>query len=385
MKVDQEAVRLAREHLLHIAGDLDQMASMAHAHDERGKGFEAGLLKAFRHVKKKADALALVEETNAVERGAGSMDAEQSALRARIRADPPVSMAPTREDAGMPPEPTAVTREHIHGGIYVAARHYDALSQKLAEANAVNTRLRISWREDTESEKKRVETAESELAALREDVSKLEGLVYVPGVLKCAKCSCVLITTTLYAETGQFSADSSPKDCPNGCGPMWRRTERDAGNELCDRMEPMQIELAALRALAAEIIKDDPISGPPVEMIRLRLHQDAQEIAHLRAQLAGEREKALPETGFYLQDRRKFVGNDMLWWAKDGNGYTTDLHKAHVFSEDEMRKGSSRETDVFWPVAYINSHARPAVDHQHTKRDEVRALLSRDRPEGGKG
>lgn len=33
---------------------------------------------------------------------------------------------------------------------------------------------------------------------------------------------------------------------------------------------------------------------------------------------------------YYLQDKRQYVGNDMLWWAKDGAGYTTDVSKAAV-------------------------------------------------------
>ena len=78
----------------------------------------------------------------------------------------------------------------------------------------------------------------------------------------------------------------------------------------------------------------------------------------------------LPMTGYYLQDARGYVGNDMLWWGKGGNGYTTDLSKAHVFSQDDVDKGASRSTDVFWPVVYINNLARPTVDMQYAKRSE---------------
>lgn len=28
---------------------------------------------------------------------------------------------------------------------------------------------------------------------------------------------------------------------------------------------------------------------------------------------------------FYLQDSRQYVGNDILWWARNGAGYTTSL------------------------------------------------------------
>lgn len=88
----------------------------------------------------------------------------------------------------------------------------------------------------------------------------------------------------------------------------------------------------------------------------------------IRERLERAEKNALPCEGFYLQDARTYIGNDMLWWRKDGNGYTTDLRQAHVFTQADVDKGASRDTDIFWPVAYINSLARPAVDMQHAKR-----------------
>jgi hypothetical protein len=77
---------------------------------------------------------------------------------------------------------------------------------------------------------------------------------------------------------------------------------------------------------------------------------------------------------FYLQDSRCYVGNDVLWWAKDGKGYTTDLSKAEVYSfEDAQRLHNSRETDVPWPKDYIDGKTRPAVDMQYIRRDEALA------------
>ena len=89
---------------------------------------------------------------------------------------------------------------------------------------------------------------------LRRQLREAERLIYVPGILKCAKCGCVLVTTNLHVNSGQVSANNDPQKCPNGCGPMWRRTERDAGNELCDRLEEIQRALleGKKRAEAAE-------------------------------------------------------------------------------------------------------------------------------------
>lgn len=75
---------------------------------------------------------------------------------------------------------------------------------------------------------------------------------------------------------------------------------------------------------------------------------------------------------FYLQDSRTYVGNDVMWWALNGNGYTTDLRKAQVFSkEDAVKQHQSRESDIPWPKDYIDARTRPAVDMQYIKRDEA--------------
>ena len=79
-------------------------------------------------------------------------------------------------------------------------------------------------------------------------------------------------------------------------------------------------------------------------------------------------------TEFYLQDSRSYVGNDMLFWAKNGNGYTTDLRLAHVYTKEEaVSQHQSRETDIPWPKDYIDAKTRPAVDMQHVKREEALA------------
>jgi hypothetical protein len=77
---------------------------------------------------------------------------------------------------------------------------------------------------------------------------------------------------------------------------------------------------------------------------------------------------------FYLQDSRTYVGNDMLFWAVDGNGYTTDMRKAQVYTKDEaVQRHQARETDIPWPKAYIDAKTRPAVDMQYVKRAEALA------------
>jgi rubrerythrin len=75
---------------------------------------------------------------------------------------------------------------------------------------------------------------------------------------------------------------------------------------------------------------------------------------------------------FYLQDSRGYVGNDVLWWAKDGNGYTTDLSKAEIYTHTQAQsQHDSRISDIPWSKDYIDSKIRPAVDMQYIKRDEA--------------
>lgn len=77
---------------------------------------------------------------------------------------------------------------------------------------------------------------------------------------------------------------------------------------------------------------------------------------------------------FYLQDSRDYVGNDMLFWAVDGKGYTTDMRKAQVYTKAEaVAQHESRITDIPWPKAYIDARTRPAVDMQYAKRAEALA------------
>jgi len=97
-----------------------------------------------------------------------------------------------------------------------------------------------------------IEKQTDELAEARAEVERLEVLVYVPGVWRCAKCNLTLISHAICYATGRLGANTSPQKCPNGCGPLWRRTERDAGNDLCDRLDSAFAEVERLRALLAQ-------------------------------------------------------------------------------------------------------------------------------------
>lgn len=67
---------------------------------------------------------------------------------------------------------------------------------------------------------------------------------------------------------------------------------------------------------------------------------------------------------YYVQDVRSYSGNSILWWAKDGHGYTTDVRKAQIFKKNEM---THLDKDTFrkWNKKYIDDKISHTVDIQH--------------------
>ncbi len=46
-----------------------------------------------------------------------------------------------------------------------------------------------------------------------------------------------------------------------------------------------------------------------------------------------------PERLFYIHDTsRGHIGNSMVWWRKNHQGYTPNIRDAHVFKESELPK-----------------------------------------------
>lgn len=90
------------------------------------------------------------------------------------------------------------------------------------------------------------------MAGTDPEVVRLEKLVYVPGLWRCPKCKLQLISSTLHVNIGRLSANTEPQRCPNECGPMWRITERDAGNEVIDRR---QGELNSMIERCAKVVE----------------------------------------------------------------------------------------------------------------------------------
>lgn len=95
---------------------------------------------------------------------------------------------------------------------------------------------------------------DEELREVLAENKRLEKLVYVPGLWRCPKCQFQLTQANLNAQNGTVTATDKPGDkCPNCHGPLWRVTERDAGNRLIDDLERLALENAELRRVAAQV------------------------------------------------------------------------------------------------------------------------------------
>ena len=118
------------------------------------------------------------------------------------------------------------------------------------------------------------------------------------------------------------------------------------------------------------------ISGEDITFMNIKVRRDkyfdiiiykGKEIK--RYQIAEiEREnkiKALPaDKMYYVQDRRNYVGNAVLWWGKNSDGYVTDLANAHKYTHEEIIKFNPRETDIIWESSHVEKAVRQYVDMQ---------------------
>jgi hypothetical protein len=118
----------------------------------------------------------------------------------------------------------------------------------------------------------------SPLAALTEartEIERLKSLVYVPGLWRCAKCNFSLVQANLNAKDGTVTARDKPGDkCPNCDSPLWRVTERDAGNEMVDRAEELLKRATDAEALLTEAVK------ALEEIAQAKMPGQARSIAH---------------------------------------------------------------------------------------------------------
>jgi len=65
-------------------------------------------------------------------------------------------------------------------------------------------------------------------------------MVYVPGVLQCAKCKFRVVKSIININTGTvIPTDPQPEQCPNGCGPLWKVSWRQEASEILEKYEEL--------------------------------------------------------------------------------------------------------------------------------------------------
>lgn len=75
---------------------------------------------------------------------------------------------------------------------------------------------------------------------------------------------------------------------------------------------------------------------------------------------------------FVLQDSRSYVGSNLVFWAEDSQGYTTDLRQAmQMDAASAFRQNQSRPSDIPWPLAYLQERQRDKVDCQYVRVDDA--------------
>ena len=152
--------------------------------------------------------------------------------------------------------------------------------------------------------------------ALTAEKDELAKQVYVPGLWKCAKCKCTVVSTLIDANSGRFAANHEPQQCPNDCGPMWRVTEREGGNNVADALDRMLERAEAAESTIARHVAALQEIGKGVEA-------DQATIARLTEQ---------------LEDAESDADNDRAAWAaaREGIRQVRALFAKHAGIEERM-------------------------------------------------
>lgn len=65
---------------------------------------------------------------------------------------------------------------------------------------------------------------------------------------------------------------------------------------------------------------------------------------------------------FYIQHTKHYAGDYVLWWGPKQSGYTFDLEKVGLYTEEEAKKIEAlRGQEKAWPEATVRRAATKAV------------------------
>lgn len=72
---------------------------------------------------------------------------------------------------------------------------------------------------------------------------------------------------------------------------------------------------------------------------------------------------------YYIQDSRSYHGNMVVWWAQDGNGYTSYIEKAWCLSGAEIKNRIWRSIEKFWKKEDVEKCISKHVDIQNLEKE----------------
>lgn len=107
--------------------------------------------------------------------------------------------------------------------------------------------------ERVQAPRRALEADAATIAKLSAELADAKSKLYVPGRWRCPKCNFGLSQFKIRASDGAIGASDTPGEkCPNCDTPLWRVTEREAGDELGERaQEYLQRAVAAEALLVA--------------------------------------------------------------------------------------------------------------------------------------
>ncbi len=122
--------------------------------------------------------------------------------------------------------------------------------------------------------------------------------------------------------------------------------------------------------------------GPPTLRDKIGTADDSPErfeeeletirLIHGKARADDRRQQMSESREYYIQRHASgFVGNSLLWWTHDNNGYACDIKKARVWSEEESAELIERDAGAKytrWPKDRIDQIIQHHVDMQDVHR-----------------
>ncbi len=79
---------------------------------------------------------------------------------------------------------------------------------------------------------------------------------------------------------------------------------------------------------------------------------------------------------YYIQNKNAgYLGNAIMFWALNSNGYTADLNRAEKFNYEDAKRicQGNPKKNIAWPVSYIDNceAIQKIVDVQYLNNREI--------------